>query len=76
MWVLNARRVELSAAPPEGDWGGGCWLDRGGLGGEICDFVADLLRQVCSAVHEGSVQPARVCGALYGSLDASCAGPF
>ncbi|CAM9248935.1 unnamed protein product, partial [Hapterophycus canaliculatus] len=26
-------------------WGGGCWMDQGGLGGEVCDFVARLLKQ-------------------------------
>eukprot|EP00752_Nemacystus_decipiens_P017125 g15340.t1 len=46
-WVLNCRRaLELggSAAGPRG-WGGGCWMDEGGLGGQVCDFVASLLRQ-------------------------------
>eukprot|EP00903_Cladosiphon_okamuranus_P011548 g10871.t1 len=46
-WVLNCRRaLELggTADRTEG-WGGGCWIDEGGLGGQVCDFVAGLLRQ-------------------------------
>lgn len=52
-WVLNCRRVlELNRAGlPSGSgantgWGGGCWMEEGGLGGQVCDFVAGLLRQV------------------------------
>lgn len=47
-WVLNCRRaLEIggSAAGATG-WGGGCWMDEGGMGGQVCDFVAGLLRQV------------------------------
>lgn len=43
-WVLNCRRAELSVAPSDGGWGD--MMDGGGLGSEICEFVASLLRQV------------------------------
>lgn len=59
-WVLNCRRVlefnhgaSSSSSSPGGantGWGGGCWMDEGGLGGQVCDFVAGLLRQVTQAV--------------------------
>lgn len=50
-WVLNCRRVfELNRGGPSDGantgWGGGCWMEEGGLGGQVCDFVAGLLRQV------------------------------
>lgn len=51
-WVLNCRRVlELnhggsSSGSANAGWGGGCWMEEGGLGGQVCDFVAGLLRQV------------------------------
>lgn len=56
-WVLNCRRaLELGGpAAGAGGWGGGCWMDEGGLGGQVCDFVAGLLRQVgCGRVQPGS----------------------
>ncbi|CAM9243562.1 unnamed protein product, partial [Ectocarpus sp. 6 AP-2014] len=59
-WVLNCRRLlELNGAAFGGGgggsggvgrsadvgWGGGCWMDQGGVGGQVCDFVSGLLRQ-------------------------------
>lgn len=47
-WVLNCRRAHELGGSPAGaaGWGGGCWMDQGGLGGQVCDFVAGLLRKV------------------------------
>lgn len=45
-WVLNCRRSELSPDSAGEGWGGGCWLEGGGVGNEVCDFVAGLLEEV------------------------------
>lgn len=58
-WVLNCRRMldvtcNARGGPSSGDsgggaaeagWGGGCWMEQGGLGAEVCDFVTGLLNQ-------------------------------